>query len=53
MVYYSEKMDGSWDGAYKGTPCPSGSYKYVIEYSGDLDGQVLVKKQTGNITILR
>lgn len=53
MVFFSDKLDTPWDGAYKGTPCPSGAYKYVIEYKGSADVTQDLKRETGTITILR
>lgn len=42
-----------WDGTYKnaGQPCPTGSYKYVIEYNGQKDNAS--KKITGDIMLIR
>jgi gliding motility-associated-like protein len=53
MVFYADKIDTPWDGNFNGTACPSGAYKYLIEYKGALDNQDMVKKETGSLTIIR
>jgi gliding motility-associated-like protein len=40
-----------WDGTYKGELCPTGTYKYLIEYVGEKDN--VVKKLAGNLTLIR
>jgi gliding motility-associated-like protein len=40
-----------WDGTYRGEPCPTGTYKYLIEYVGEKDN--VVKKLAGNLTLIR
>lgn len=42
-----------WDGTFQssGQPCPTGSYKYVIEYTGQNDNAT--KKLTGDIMLIR
>jgi hypothetical protein len=47
-------QDGrSWDGTFQksGLPCPTGTYKYLIEYTGEKDN--VVKKLAGNLTLIR
>ncbi len=53
MVYFSEDIERSWDGTYKGIMSPSGSYQYVVEYEGDLNGGRINKKRSGSFTLLR
>ena len=48
------ETDGKgWDGTFQssGEPCPTGSYKYVIEYTGQNDNAT--KKLTGDIMLIR
>lgn len=42
-----------WDGTFQksGLPCPTGTYKYLIEYTGEKDN--VVKKLAGNLTLIR
>ncbi|MCF8331656.1 MAG: gliding motility-associated C-terminal domain-containing protein [Bacteroidales bacterium] len=47
QIFYSEGYKESWDGTYKGTPVPEGSYYYIIEYG---DGSDPAK---GVITVIR
>jgi len=60
MVYFSDKKgedniesDQGWDGKFKGGTCPSGSYKYLIDYKGNQDGIEIVRRDTGTVTIIR
>jgi len=53
MVFYTQDANVAWDGNFKGAACPSGNYKYIIEYEGDLNGQLLSNKKSGTITIIR
>lgn len=42
-----------WDGSFQksGLPCPTGTYKYLIEYKGQKDN--VTKKLAGNLTLIR
>jgi gliding motility-associated-like protein len=53
MVFFSEKIEPGWDGTFNGTPCASGAYKWIVEYKGSLDGEIVSKKETGTVTIIR
>lgn len=49
-VFTSNTTSNSWDGKYKGVPCPEGVYGYLLRYQG---GDNLIKVQKGNITLIR
>lgn len=49
-VFESKNTSKSWDGKYKGQPCPEGVYMYLLRYRG---GDNLIKIQKGNITLIR
>jgi gliding motility-associated-like protein len=60
MVYFSDKKgddqvqnDMGWDGKFKGGTCPSGAYKWLIDYKGTQDGVEIVRRDTGSVTIIR
>jgi len=57
MVFYSNDLDRiqntGWDGSFNGTKCPSGAYKWIVEYKGMLDDLELVNKNAGTVTIIR
>ncbi len=60
MVYYSDKKgekevqsDQGWDGKFKGGTCPSGAYKWLVDYKGTQDGIEIVRRDTGTVTIIR
>ena len=42
----------SWDGTYKGTPCPQGAYVYLITYTTKSRPQYKQNK-TGTILLIR
>jgi hypothetical protein len=47
-------QDGrGWDGTFQksGLQCPTGTYKYMIEYTGEKDN--VTKKLAGNLTLIR
>ncbi|MCF8254483.1 MAG: gliding motility-associated C-terminal domain-containing protein [Bacteroidia bacterium] len=50
LMYRSNNLSEGWDGNYKGNPCKSDVYFYVVEY---LDNQNATKLLKGNITLLR
>ncbi|WP_353719716.1 gliding motility-associated C-terminal domain-containing protein [Dyadobacter sp. 676] len=45
LIYYSKGYEKPWDGTYKNTPVPPGSYPYVIETTAqEIQGTVLLLK---------
>ncbi|MFD2201412.1 PKD domain-containing protein [Shivajiella indica] len=42
-----------WDGKFNGEEAPMGTYTYMIEYSFNLEGQILTKQQRGIFTLVR
>lgn len=55
QVYYSEKLYDNigWDGSFNGVVCPSGTYKFLVEYIGESEGELITKRETGTVTVLR
>jgi gliding motility-associated-like protein len=55
QIYFSEKIYDTvgWDGTFNGSVCPSGTYKYVVEYEGLAAGSKISKRETGTLTILK
>jgi gliding motility-associated-like protein len=49
-VYESKDYKNNWDGTYKGSPLPDGTYYFVITYQL-INGKTVYQK--GNVTILR
>jgi hypothetical protein len=50
MVFETKNIDEGWNGRYKGTPQPMGSYVYVIDATTST-GKRIYKQ--GNITLIR
>lgn len=45
LIFRSDGYDQPWDGTYKNTPVPAGSYPYVIKTAGqEINGTVLLLK---------
>ena len=51
MVFSTTNPVNGWDGSFKGNPCASDTYFYVIKYKQF--GQSTDKSVTGNLTLLR
>lgn len=50
LVYRNDNYQNNWDGTFKGSPVPDGTYYYVLVFRLN-SGRVVQKK--GNVTILR
>jgi len=48
-VFYTQDRYAGWDGMYKGTPAPLGTYAYLLEYT--LNGRPVLQK--GNFHLVR
>lgn len=51
LVFESEDPKFEWDGTYKGSPCPQGSYVYTCNYRKPNAGTL--SSRNGTITLLR
>ena len=53
LIFHCEEVDCAWDGTYSdGTPCPQGSYIYVIHYTTQYDPHT-THTLRGTVTLLR
>lgn len=52
LVWHSEDMYDSWDGTYKGKPCPQETYVWIIRYRDVTAPKNLLSKK-GTVTLLR
>lgn len=50
QVYHGTNIAEGWDGTYRGTKCPMGSYVYIIEYT---DANKGVQQARGTVTLIR
>lgn len=53
MIFFSDDIEKGWDGYFNGTVCPSGAYKWVIEYTGFVGDEEISGKRNGSVTIIR
>lgn len=53
MVFYSDDLEKGWDGLFEGTNCPSGAYKWVVEFTGRVGEEEVSGKKNGTVTIIR
>lgn len=53
MVFFAESLEKGWDGNFEGTVCPSGAYKWVVEYTGQVTEGTIKGKKSGSVTIIR
>ena len=52
LITSFDALTGSWDGTYRGTPCPQGAYTWVLKYTSALNPQISTVKK-GTVTLLR
>lgn len=52
LVWHSEDMYDSWDGTYKGKPCPQETYVWIIRYRDVTAPKNLLSKK-GTVTLIR
>lgn len=52
LVFHSDDVNISWDGTYRGSACPQGSYAYIIRYRVATSSD-LFHTQRGMVTLLR
>lgn len=50
-IYFSNSIDGEWDGKFKGVDSELGTYYYLIQYYCQLSTKLMMKK--GDFTLLR
>lgn len=53
MVFFADDIEKSWDGNFDGTACPSGAYKWVVEFKGFVGEEEMSGKKSGSVTIIR
>ncbi len=53
LVFYSNVLDFRWDGIYRGTLLPVGTYAYVLKFSSTLEPELGTIEQFGSVTLIR
>jgi gliding motility-associated-like protein len=53
MIFKTTDPSEGWDGRYKGSPCPAGSYSYLIQYrEAKVEGSGIVTRR-GLVSLIR
>ena len=50
LVYHSNQIEAGWDGYFKGTPAPQGSYVYIITFTNEEKEKMI---QQGVVVLIR
>ena len=53
IIYQCNDISKPWDGNYRGEPMPSGTYPWIVSYSGTHKDYSAIKKLNGSVTLLR
>ena len=53
LVYRSDNQDFRWNGIYKGTLLPPGTYAYILKFSSSLEPTLGTIEQYGAVTLIR
>lgn len=53
IIYHTGDIEQSWDGTYKGSNAPVGSYSYIIEYSSAYEDQEWIMQKRGKLSLIR
>ena len=53
QLFYSENVDFSWDGTFKGRAVNAGVYAYYIELEVEIDGKSQLFRKAGDISITK
>lgn len=53
LIFQSPDKNFKWDGTFKGEPVPTGSYAYVIRYTGIFDPNEEVVEKRGGVMVIR
>jgi gliding motility-associated-like protein len=50
VIFESKDIANGWDGTYKGSPLPIGTYVYLVEFTGESGGP---EKRAGKLSLIR
>lgn len=53
LVYRAETIDFRWDGIYKGSLLPPGTYGYIMKFSSSIAPDLGTIEQYGSVTLVR
>jgi len=52
-IFQSDQLTFSWDGTRQGVPMAAGVYVYVFQLTYEVDGKVVAKTLSGEVTLVR
>jgi gliding motility-associated-like protein len=53
QVYFSQNIEDTWDGAFRGQKCDIGVYVWVVEYAYEEKGIIKSIIESGDVTLLK
>ena len=53
IIFYSEDINESWDGTYRGELMPQGVYPYIVTYEGQLEASRGPHQIEGKVTLVK
>ena len=53
LLFASQNVSEAWDGTYRGNRCESGVYIWTVTVRILLNGKVVTKQLSGDVTIVR
>ena len=53
VVFEGFSIEDTWDGTYKGKPCPWGTYGWVLHYTSDINGEKREEILKGQVTLVK
>lgn len=53
QVYFSQNIDDTWDGTFRGQKCDIGVFVWVVEYSYEEKGIIKSIVESGDVTLLK
>lgn len=53
LVFHSTVLDFRWDGIYRGTLLPVGTFAYIMKFSSTLEPELGTIEQYGSVTLIR
>jgi gliding motility-associated-like protein len=53
QVYFSQNIDDTWDGTFRGQKCDIGVFVWVVEYAYEEKGIIKSIIESGDVTLIK